>query len=47
MFLYSPDDKTFFNDEECRYTVRNAHVWTCMYLCGHLVGDTIGIIFIQ
>ena len=39
-----PGETNFFNDEECRQTVRNSHVWTCFFTSGYLVVETFFIL---
>ena len=36
-----PEDKTFFNDQECREIPRNSHCYICMFTAGYLLLDTI------
>ena len=45
MFWTCGEDKTFFNDEQCREKPRNSHVWTCMYTAAYLTVDTFWIVF--
>lgn len=39
-----PGDAHFFNDEECRHTVRFSHMWLCFFTAGYLVVDTLLIL---
>ena len=36
-----PEGKTFFNDLECRETVRNSQVWTTMFTASYLAVETV------
>lgn len=40
MLYTCPDGKTFMNDENCRLTVRNSHVWLCFFTASYLLVDT-------
>ena len=44
MFYTCPNNKTFFDDEECRLVVRNSHVLTCFFTASYLLVDTIIIL---
>jgi len=45
MFWTCGDDKTFFNDEQCRLKPRNSHVWTCYFTASYLLVDTGFVLF--
>ena len=40
MFYTCPEGKTFLNDESCRLTCRNSHLWTCTFTASYLLVDT-------
>lgn len=39
MYFLCGDQKTFFNDSECREVVRYGHLWLCFFTAGYLFVD--------
>ena len=44
MFFLCGDQKTFFNDSECREVVRYGHLWLCFFTAGYLFVDGVYLV---
>ena len=47
MFYTCPEGKTFLNDESCRLTCRNSHLWTCTFSASYLLVDSAFLLVFQ